>query len=81
MRVMYFAWIRERVGRPFDDIEIDAKTVSELVAHLKRREDRYALAFSDLTAVRVAVDQKLTEFDADITQASEVAFFPPMTGG
>ena len=79
--VLYFAWIRERIGLPKEQVETSAKTAMELVEELKSREERYALAFSDLRAVRVAVDQELTEFDASIEGAREVAFFPPMTGG
>jgi len=81
MDVLYFAWVRERIGIPREKVNTTAATVSELVKELQAREDRYALAFSDLTALRVAVDQKLTDFDAPISDAREVAFFPPMTGG
>jgi molybdopterin synthase sulfur carrier subunit len=55
--------------------------VADLVEELRGREERYAMAFSDLSALRVAVDQELTDFDASIAGAREVAFFPPMTGG
>lgn len=79
--VLYFAWLRERIGVPRETIETDASTVAELVAELRMREDRYALAFSDLKAVRVALDQDLAEFDAPLKGVREVAFFPPMTGG
>ncbi|WP_424972479.1 molybdopterin converting factor subunit 1 [Dinoroseobacter sp. S76] len=79
--VLYFAWLRERIGLSQERIETDAKTVADLVAELRAREERYELAFSDLSAIRVAVDQDLTEFDADLSDAREVAFFPPMTGG
>ena len=79
--VLYFAWLRERIGVPRERVETGAETVAELVEELRGREDRYALAFSDLTAVRVAVDQDLTDFDAPLAGAREVAFFPPMTGG
>ena len=81
MDILYFAWVRERIGLPREQIETTAATVAELVEELKAREDRYAMAFSDLSALRVAVDQKLTEFDAPLAGAREVAFFPPMTGG
>ncbi len=81
MDVLYFAWVRERIGLPKEAVETDAKTVMGLVEELRAREERYALAFSDLSALRVAVDQDLTDFDASITGAREVAFFPPMTGG
>jgi len=81
MDVLYFAWLRERIGLPKEKIETQAKTVMDLVEELRTREERYALAFSDLTSLRVAVDQELTDFDATLDGAREVAFFPPMTGG
>lgn len=81
MDVLYFAWVRERIGLPKETVTTDAETVADLVAELRSREDRYDLAFSDLSALRVAVDQELTDFDASIKGAREVAFFPPMTGG
>ena len=81
MDVLYFAWVRERIGLPKETVETQATTVMALVEELRGREERYALAFSDLSALRVAVDQELTDFDASIEGAREVAFFPPMTGG
>ena len=79
--VLYFAWLRERIGLPKERISTTAGTVAELVAELRAREERYALAFSDLSALKVAVDQELADFDAPLAGAREVAFFPPMTGG
>lgn len=79
--VLYFAWLRERIGLGQERVETNAQTVSDLIVELRAREDRYDLAFSDLASVRVAVDQELTTFDARLTEAREVAFFPPMTGG
>lgn len=81
MDVLYFAWVRERIGHPKDKVETTAATVRDLVEELRAREERYAAAFADLDALRVAVDQELTTFDAPIANAREVAFFPPMTGG
>ena len=81
MNVLYFAWVRERIGIPSESIETDAATVTDLVNELRSREERYALAFSDLSALRVALDQELSDFDAPLTGVREVAFFPPMTGG
>lgn len=81
MDVLYFAWVRERIGLPKEQIETTAATVADLVAELRAREERYAVAFADLTALRVAVDQELTDFDASLSGVREVAFFPPMTGG
>ncbi len=79
--VLYFAWLRERIGAPKEQVETGAATVSELVEELKERSEAHALAFSDMSAVRVSVDQELTEMDASLQGAREVAFFPPMTGG
>ena len=79
--VMYFAWVRERIGMPRERVETSAPTVAALVEELRGREERYALAFADLAALRVALDQELADFDAPLAGVREVAFFPPMTGG
>lgn len=79
--VLYFAWVRERIGVPREKVETSATTVAELVAELSAREDRYAMAFADLASLRVALDQQLASFDAPLAGVREVAFFPPMTGG
>ena len=79
--VLYFAWVRERIGLPKERLETSATTVAELVEELRAKEERYEAAFADMSALRVAVDQELTDFDASLEGAREVAFFPPMTGG
>ena len=79
--VLYFAWVRERIGMPRERIETHAATVAELVAELSAREDRYAAAFADPASLRVALDQELADFAAPLAGVREVAFFPPMTGG
>ena len=66
IRVMYFAWVRERIGIPREDITTSAETVGELVDELRQREERYQAAFSDLTSLRVALDQELADFDAPL---------------
>ncbi|MDQ7069598.1 MAG: molybdopterin converting factor subunit 1 [Rhodobacterales bacterium] len=81
MNVLYFAWVRERIGVPKETVETQAETVADLVEELRGREERYAAAFADLSALRVAIDQELSEFDSPLKGAREVAFFPPMTGG
>ncbi len=81
MQLVYFAWVRERIGEARETIESEAKTVADLVAELRAREPRYDLAFSDMSAIRVAIDQELSDLDAPLNGAREVAFFPPMTGG
>ena len=79
--VLYFAWVRERIGLPRERVETSAVTVADLVAELSEREDRYAAAFADLASLRVALDQDLSDFSAPLAGVREVAFFPPMTGG
>ncbi|QDI76820.1 MULTISPECIES: molybdopterin converting factor subunit 1 [Leisingera] len=81
MDILYFAWVRERIGLPREQVETSAATVADLVDELRAREERYAAAFADLSALRVALDQELSEFDAPLAGVREVAFFPPMTGG
>ena len=79
--VLYFAWVRERIGLPRERVETSAGTVAELVTELRGREERYEAAFADLSSLRVALDQELASFDAPLKGVREVAFFPPMTGG
>jgi len=81
MQVLYFAWVRERIGVPREQLETSAETVADLVAELRAKEPRYDLAFSDMTAIKVALDQELVGLDAPLAGVREVAFFPPMTGG
>ncbi|MBO9455108.1 molybdopterin converting factor subunit 1 [Paracoccus sp. R12_1] len=79
--VLYFAWLRERIGVPRERVETQAVTVRDLVTELAARDDWHAAAFADMAAVRCAVDQELVDLDAPLGKAREVAFFPPMTGG
>lgn len=81
MDVLYFAWVRERIGLAREALETEAGTVADLVDELRARAPRYAAAFEDLSALRVALDQELADFDAPLAGVREVAFFPPMTGG
>lgn len=79
--VLYFAWLRERIGAPRERVTTEAATVRDLIAELIARDEGHALAFADLTSLRVAVDQDLADFDTSLHGVREVAFFPPMTGG
>jgi molybdopterin synthase sulfur carrier subunit len=81
LQVLYFAWLRERIGHGRETIKTEAATVAELVEELRGREERYAAAFADMAAVRAAVDQELVPLETPLAGAREVAFFPPMTGG
>lgn len=81
MRVIYFAAVRERIGLPQEEVTTEAATVTDLITELCARDPRYAAAFADRQALRVALDQELASFDAPLAGVQEVAFFPPMTGG
>jgi len=83
MKLLYFAWVRERVGKPEEEIEPPAnvRTVGDLVAWLKQRGEEYAYAFENAAVIRAAIDRNHVKPDAQIAGAREIAFFPPMTGG
>ena len=81
MQVLYFAWLKERVGVGSEEVSTTAATARALVEELIAKGDGHAAAFSDLSAIRVAVDQEMVDLDASIEGAREVAFFPPVTGG
>lgn len=83
MKLVYFAWVRERIGRPEETVELPAEvaTVADLVRWLKGRGEEYAYAFENEGVVRAAIDQCHVKPDAALAGAREIAFFPPMTGG
>ena len=83
MKLVYFAWIRERIGLESEEIERPdgLTTVEALIVWLRERGPNYAHALEDDKAIRIAVDKEHKDRDADITDAREIAFFPPMTGG
>jgi molybdopterin synthase sulfur carrier subunit len=83
MKILYFAWIRERVGKAEEEIELPAsvRTVGELVEWLKGRGEEYAYAFENHKVVRAALDRVHVRAEAQLAGAREVALFPPMTGG
>ena len=83
MKAVYFAWVRERVGKPEEEITPPASviTVADLLTWLKAQGEEYAYAFENDKVIRVAIDQMHVKHDAAIAGAREIAFFPPMTGG
>ncbi len=83
MKVRYFAWVRERIGLPEEEIELPSgvNTVGELMCFLAARGEEYAYAFENPKVIRAAIDRTHVRADAAIGAAREVAFFPPMTGG
>jgi sulfur-carrier protein len=83
MKALYFAWVRERVGKAEEELEPppSVTTVGDLIAWLSKRGEGYAHAFDKPLSVRAALDRVHARSDAAIAGAKEVAFFPPMTGG
>ena len=83
MKILYFARLRQIIGRGSDEVEVppSVSTVSELMDFLSLRDDGLAAVFADRRTIKAAVDQTHAQFDAAITGAREVAFFPPVTGG
>lgn len=83
MKVLYFAWLRQKVGTGEETLDLpsDVATTGQLVDWLRSRGTGYFDAFRDTTAIKVAVNQEFADFDAPIKAGDEVAFFPPVTGG
>jgi sulfur-carrier protein len=83
MRLLYFAWVKEKVGHASEEVAIpeNVATVAELIAWLKSRGPEFANAFEREHVIRAAIDQSHVRHDARIGHAREIAFFPPVTGG
>jgi sulfur-carrier protein len=83
VKLLYFAWVRERVGKADEQLDPPAAvaTVADLMAWLARRGEQYAHAFENPKVIRAAIDRSHVRADAKIAGAREIAFFPPMTGG
>ena len=83
MKLVYFAWIRERIGLEEETVTLPdtIATVADLLDWQKGRGDEYAAAFAEVDTVRVALDQFHADHSDPLNSPSEIAFFPPMTGG
>jgi sulfur-carrier protein len=83
MKALYFAWVRERIGKAEEELTPPAEvaTIGDMIAWLKTRGEEYAHAFENGRSIRAALDHKHAKHDAPISGAREIAFFPPMTGG
>lgn len=83
MQLVYFAWVRERVGKASESMQLpgDVRTVNDLVDHLCSINDAYQAALANKQMIRIAVNQTHVQLDHPVTDADEVAFFPPVTGG
>lgn len=83
MKLLYFAWVREKIGRGAEEIELpgDVATIADVIGWLKTRGPEFDEAFARPDLVRAAVDKVHVKSSATIAGAREIAFFPPMTGG
>ena len=83
VQVLYFAWVRDAVGHGDETVAVppEVVTVSDLADYLSTLNSGHTQAFADRSRLRVAVDQVMAGFDAPIAGATEIAFFPPVTGG
>ena len=83
MKLVYFAWVRERIGKTDEEVALPASvsTVAELIGWLSKRGEEYAHAFENPKVIRTAIDRRHVRADTAIAGAREIAFFPPMTGG
>ena len=83
MKVLYFAWVRERIGKPEEEIEPprEIATIGQLMDWLARRGEEYASAFANPGVIRAAIDRQHVRPETPLAGAREIAFFPPMTGG
>jgi sulfur-carrier protein len=83
VKLVYFAWVRERVGKAEEQLDPPAgiATIAELMSWLAERDDQHAYAFANAKVIRAAIDHRHVRPEAAIAGASEIAFFPPMTGG
>ena len=83
MKVLYFAWLRQKVGRGEETIDPpgSVRTIGDLAVFLASRGSGYADAFADMKRVRAALNQEHVDFTAAVAAGDEIAFFPPVTGG
>ena len=82
VRVLYFAWLREKIGQPEEQIFVASPiSARELITQLVERSPAHQEAFGDLNPIRVAINQKLASMDAVVESGDELALFPPVTGG
>ena len=83
MKILYFSWIKDGLGKSQEEISLNnnIKTISDLINFLITINDSYNKIFSDVSSIRCSKNMNLVNFDENITNEDEIAFFPPMTGG
>ena len=83
MKVLYFSWIKDKLGKSCDEIQVNdnIETVNDLITFLKQTNDNYKDVFKDTSTIKVSINMETASFKDTIHDNDEVAFFPPMTGG
>ena len=83
MKILYFSWIKDKIGKTHEDIEIkdNIKTIDDLIVYLMKSNESYEEVFKDTSSIKVSINMETADFKDQINNNDEVAFFPPMTGG
>ena len=83
MKVLYFSWIKDKLGKSHEEIQVDdnIKTINDLIILLKQNNENYEDVFKDTSSIKVSINMETARFEDSIHDSDEVAFFPPMTGG
>ena len=83
MRILYFSWVKDKIGKDQEEIELqpDLKSISDLIYYLSNQSNDYKAAFSDLESVKCSINMEVANLNDKISNEDEIAFFPPMTGG
>ena len=83
MKILYFSWIKDKIGKTHEDIQIkdNIKTIDDLIAYLRKSNEGYEEVFKDISSIKVSINMETANFKDQINNNDEVAFFPPMTGG
>lgn len=83
MKVLYFSWIKDKLGKSHEEIQIKDKinTINDLIILLKNTNETYKEVFEDTSSIKVSINMEVAKFEDSIHDNDEIAFFPPMTGG
>ena len=83
MKILYFSWIKDKIGKTHEDIQIkdNIKTIDDLIKLLKNNNKNYEEAFKNTSSIKVSINMETADFKDQINNNDEIAFFPPMTGG
>lgn len=83
MKILYFSWIKDKLGKSQEMVQIDnnIKNVENLIEFLKNKNEDYMKVFNDTSSIKVSINMEIASMNDNINDEDEVAFFPPMTGG